>query len=47
MSPSQRDKLIQAEFNLETVQEELADVADPAATDLATALRALDRAMRR
>ena len=47
MSPEQKDRLMRLEFNLEVLQEELSDAEDPAAADLARALRALDSAMRR
>ena len=46
MTPEQRDRLMQMEFNLEVLQEELHDAGDPAAMPVARALREIDRAMR-
>jgi len=46
MSPEQKDRLMQIEFNLEVIEEELSHEGKPT-QDLKSALRAIDRVMRR
>jgi hypothetical protein len=45
MTPEQRDRMMQVEFNLEVLEEELAAAGEPTANLLA-ALRYIDRLMR-
>jgi len=46
MSPEQRDRLMQLEFNLEVLEEDV-DSIDPARADIQAALRMINLAMKR